>query len=65
MRLDNTNRIEVERYFSRSKRCYDPGCIVAKLEETQLTFIALYVFVSNLLRIQKRIHLRLFWQQIQ
>lgn len=59
---DNTDRIEVERYFSRSKRCYGLGCIVTKLEETQLTSLALSVFVSNLFRIQKRILLRLFWQ---
>lgn len=58
---DNTDRIEVERYFSRSKRCYDLGCIITKLEETQLTSIALSVFVSNLFRIQRRILLRLFW----
>lgn len=59
---DNTDRIEVERYFSRSKRCYGLGCIVTKLKGTQLTSIALSVFVSNLFRIQKRILLRLFWQ---
>lgn len=59
---DNTDRIEVERYFSRSKRCYGLGCIVTKLEETQLTSIALSVFVSNLFRIQRRKFLRLFWQ---
>lgn len=47
---DNKDRIEVERYFSRSKRCYGMGCIVTKLEETQQTSIALSVFVSNLLR---------------
>lgn len=62
MRLDNTDRIEVERYFSRSKRCYGLGCIVTKLEETLLTSIALSVFVSNLFKIQRQIHLRLFWQ---
>lgn len=59
---DNTDRIEVERFFSRSKRCYGMGCIVTKLEETQLTSIALSVFVSNLFKIQRRILLRLFWQ---
>lgn len=59
---DNADRIEVERYFSRSKRCYGLGCIVTKLEETQLTSIALSVFVSNLFRIQRRKLLRLFWQ---
>lgn len=31
-----TDRIEVERYFSRSKRCYGLGYIVTKLEERQL-----------------------------
>lgn len=41
---DNTDRIEIERYFSRSKRCYGRGCIVTKLEETQLISIALSVF---------------------
>ena len=65
MRQDNTDRIEVERYFSRSKRCYGLGCIVTKLEETQLTSIALSVFVSNLFRIQRRILLRLFWQRFR
>jgi len=61
MRLDNTDRIEVERFFSRSKRCYGMGCIVTKLEETQLTSIALSVFVSNLFKIQKRILLTIIW----
>ena len=52
---DNTDRIEVERSFSLSKRCYGMGCIVTKLEETQLTSIALSVFVTNLFKIQERI----------
>ena len=52
---DNTNRIEVERTFSLSKRCYGMSCITTKLEETQLTSIALSVFVTNLFRIQRRI----------
>lgn len=52
---DNTDRIEVERCFSLSKRCYGMGCIATKLEETQLTSIALSVFVTNLFKIQKRI----------
>ena len=52
---DNTDRIEVERTFSLSKRCYGMGCIVTKLKETQLTSIALSVFVTNLFKIQKRI----------
>ena len=52
---DNTDRIEVERTFSLSKRCYGMSCITTKLEETQLTSIALSVFVTNLFRIQSRI----------
>ena len=52
---DNTDRIEVERTFSLSKRCYGMDCITTKLEETQLTSIALSVFVMNLFKIQKRI----------
>lgn len=52
---DNTDRIEVERTFSLSKRCYGMECITTKLEETQLTSIALSVFVTNLFKIQKRI----------
>ena len=63
---DNTDRIEVERSFSLSKRCYGMNCITTKLEETQLTSIALSVFVTNLFRIQRRIlcavfHLSRFW----
>ncbi len=58
---DNTDRIGVERFFSRSKRYYGMGCIVTKLEETQLTSIALSVFVSNLFRIQRRILYALIW----
>lgn len=63
---DNIDRIEVERTFSLSKRCYGMSCITTKLEETQLTSIALSVFVTNLFRIQRRIlcallHLFRFW----
>lgn len=63
---DNTDRIEVERTFSLSKRCYGMSCIPTKLEETQLTSIALSVFVTNLFKIQRRIlfallHLFRFW----
>ncbi len=66
--LDNTDRIEVERTFSLSKRCYGMGCITTKLEETQLTSIALSVFVTNLFKIQKRIlcallYLFRFWDR--
>ena len=52
---DNTDRIEVERTFRLSKRCYGMSCITTKPEETQLTSIALSVFVTNLFRIQRRI----------
>ncbi|MGI6677495.1 MAG: IS5 family transposase [Dehalobacterium sp.] len=52
---DNTDRIEVERSFSLSKRCYGMGLIRTKLEETTLTSIALSVFVTNLFKIQARI----------
>ena len=52
---DNTDRIEVERTFSLSKRCYGMSCITTKLEKTQLTSIALSVFVTNLFKMQRRI----------
>ena len=45
---DNTDRIEVERFFSRNKRCYGLGCIVTKLEETQLASIALSIILHML-----------------
>lgn len=57
---DNTDRIAVEREFSREKRCYGLGKIVTKLEKTQLTSIALSVFVANLFKIQRRILFALF-----
>ena len=52
---DNTDRIEVERTFRLSKRCYGLGLIRTKLEETTLTSIALSVFVTNLFKILPRI----------
>jgi IS5 family transposase len=52
---DNTDRIEVERMFSLSKRCYGMGLIRTKLEETTLTSIALSVFVTNLFMVQSRV----------
>ena len=57
---DNTDRIAVEREFSREKRCYGLGKIVTKLEKTQRTSIALSVFVANLFKIQRRILFALF-----
>lgn len=47
---DNTDRIEVERFFSVSKRCYGAGLIMTKLEETTLSSIALSVLVANMFR---------------
>ena len=58
---DNTDRIAVEREFSREKRCYGMGRIVAKLEDTQLTSIALSVFVANPFKIQQQILYALFY----
>lgn len=57
---DNTDRIEVERSFSLSKRCYGMGLIKTKLYETTLSSIALSVFVTNLFKIQSRILFTLF-----
>lgn len=63
---DNTDRIEVERSFSLSKRCYGLGLMKTKLYETTLTSIALSVFVTNLFKIQARILFALIylWQLI-
>ena len=58
---DNTDRIAVEREFSLEKRCYGLGSIVTRLEETQLTSIALSVFVANLFKIQRRILFTIFY----
>ncbi len=45
---DNTDRIEVERFFSREKRSYGAGLIRTRLEETTLSTIAMAIFVANL-----------------
>lgn len=45
---NDTDRIEVERFFSRSKRTCGAALIVTKLEQTSLASIALSVFVANL-----------------
>ena len=58
---DNTDRIEVERSFSLGKHCYGMGLIVTKLEETQLTSVALSVFVMNLFKIHHRVLSALFY----
>lgn len=57
---DNTDRIEVEREFSVEKHSYGLGLITTKLEETQLTSIALSVFVANLFKMQRKILCALF-----
>ncbi|MBE0472286.1 MAG: IS5 family transposase [Methyloprofundus sp.] len=59
---DNVDRIEVERRFSLSKRCYGMDLIKTKLEETTMTTIALSVFVTNLFKIQSRIFFQFFCQ---
>ncbi len=58
---DNVDRIEVERMFSLSKRCYNLGLIKTKLEETTMTSIALSIFVTNLFKIQSRALLDFVW----
>ena len=50
---DNKDRIEVERAFSLSKRCYGMGLIMEKLEGTHLTSIGISVLVTNLFKIYK------------
>ena len=47
-RKNDINRIEVERFFSRGKRCFGAGLIMAKLSGTTLGSIALAVLVANL-----------------
>ena len=47
-RKDDTDRIEVERFFSRDKRCFGAALILTKLPETTLGSIALSVLVANL-----------------
>jgi hypothetical protein len=59
---DNVDRIEVERMFSLSKRCYNLGLIKTKLKETTMTSIALSIFVTNLFKIQSRAFLHFLWQ---
>ena len=45
---DNTDRIEVERFFGREKHSFGAGLIVTKLEETSLSSIALSVLAANI-----------------
>ena len=47
-RKDDVDRIEVERFFSRDKRCFCAGLVMTKLSKTTLGSIALSVLVANL-----------------
>ena len=47
-RRNDIDRIEIERFFSRDKRCFGAGLIMAKLADTTLGSIALSVLVANL-----------------
>ena len=47
-RKDDVDRIEVERFFSRDKRCFGAGLVMTKLSKTTLGSIALSVLVANL-----------------
>ena len=46
--MDNTDRIEVERYFSTAKRKNGMGMINKKREDTSLSTIAMSVLVTNI-----------------
>ena len=48
---DETDRIEVERFFSREKRTCGAALLVTRLAETTLARLALSVFVANLFEI--------------
>jgi hypothetical protein len=58
---DNVDRIEVERAFSLSKRCYNLGLLKTKLKETTMTAIALSIFVTNLFKISSRPFSNIIW----
>ena len=47
-RRNDVDRIEVERFFSRDKRCFGAGLITTKLSDTTLGSIALAVLAANL-----------------
>ena len=51
---DNVDRIEVERAFSLSKRCYGLGLIRTKTEITTYSTISLSILTTNLFRILAR-----------
>ena len=47
---NNTGRIEVERSFSLSKRCFSPGLIRTKTGITTFGAIGLSILITNLFR---------------
>ena len=46
--MDNTDRIEIERYFSTDKRRNGMSLINKKRKDTSLTAIAMSVLVTNI-----------------
>lgn len=46
--MDNTDRIEIERYFSTAKRRNGMSLINKKRKDTSLTAIAMSVLVTNI-----------------
>lgn len=60
---DNTDRIEVERFFSLDKRCSGAGLIMTRLSDTTLSSIALSVFVTNLFAIPAGIIFLLYFAE--
>ena len=58
---DNTDRIEVERRFSLTNAAMEWAKSATELEDTQLTSIALSVFVANIVRMQQQILSALFY----
>ena len=45
---DNIDRIEVERFFSKTKRCYGANIIRNRLKETTITTVVFTVIAANL-----------------
>lgn len=45
---DNVDRLEVERFFSKTKRCYGANLIRTRLQETTITTIGFTVIAANL-----------------
>lgn len=48
IRKNNKDRIEVERFFSKTKRCFGANLIRAKLADTTFTVIGFVVLAANL-----------------